>query len=601
MGKTKYPSNSSISSPPIKTVSYLNRIFRFLRQFIIQPNLISADKGSLDYWRDRLFSLLGIFLIVLTGPLFLYGAYMFYQLGNLNYGLIQFFTYVLFTLVLLLRRIPVYIRSFIVMELLYVYCIFLLVTTAASGAGLISVLVILVIAGALLKKKSLYIFVGINFATFIVLTIMIYTDLFTGTLMGEYKQTWPIVALTTQINAIGLLAMTRFIYNGLKDQTQDIQDQKKQLADSETRYRSIFNHSSAGIFYTDNDGHILDANITCCQAMGYTRGEIRSMALADIIHLKDASRVYQLHKNAINEADGSFRGTTRLIKSDGDHIHIAFSAAVIRHSTGAAGNTVWTFEDITERIHLEEKNVKIEAQLRNQQRLDSIGTLSSGVAHEINNPLNGILNYGQLIYEASEDASEIKDYAREIMAETGRISDIVKNLLNFSRQEKQILTLDYAEEIIERTLMLIRAIIRHDHISLTTSINNPLPPVRCHRQKIQQVLINLVINARDALNNRYPGSHNDKRLIISADAIALKNKPFVRITVEDHGGGIPEEIQHRIFDPFFSSKPKEIGTGLGLYICYGILKEHHGAITFECDPGQSTRFYVDLPAEPDEA
>ncbi len=579
----------------------LRRIYRVLRSLIIRPDQLTTDKGTLDYWRDRIFSLLGIFIIFFTGPLFILGTYMFYSLGSPEFAAVQFFTYVVSAVVLLARRIRVSIRTFILIMVLYIYCIFLLITTAASGAGLISVVVILILAGALLKKHPLYMFLIINFLTFTVLTILLYTGAFAGTLMDGYRQTWPIVMLTAQVNGIGLLGLTRFIYNGLKDQTQTMQKQKQQLAESEARYRTIFTQSAAGIFYTDADGRIIDANKRSCEILGYQCAQFRKKTLHDILYPEDAPDLLKMHQDALNEANGNFRSTARLINRSGEHVYVAFSAAIIRHGTDAAIYTVWTFEDITDRVHLEEQNVKIEAQLRNQQRMDSIGTLSSGVAHEINNPLNGILNYGQLIYEASEADSDMREYAHEIILETDRISAIVKSLLHFSRKETQILMLDQIEEIIERTLMLIRAIIRQDSIVLTTSINSPLPPVRCHRQKIQQVLINLVINARDALNKRYPGDHEDKRIIISAGTVTLEDEPFVRITVEDHGGGIPEKIQDRVFDPFFSSKPKEVGTGLGLYICYGIIKEHHGTISFDSVPGQLTRFYVDLPVEPEDA
>jgi signal transduction histidine kinase len=143
----------------------------------------------------------------------------------------------------------------------------------------------------------------------------------------------------------------------------------------------------------------------------------------------------------------------------------------------------------------------------------------------------------------------------------------------------------------------VQTVIRHDHISLELNVPEELPKLRCRSQQIQQVIMNLMTNARDALNERYPGNYPEKRLRLSAVLIERQGRKLVRTTVEDSGAGISPDIRDRIFDPFFTTKPKDIGTGLGLSISYGIVKDHGGELSVESEQGRYTRFHMDLPVD----
>lgn len=258
--------------------------------------------------------------------------------------------------------------------------------------------------------------------------------------------------------------------------------------------------------------------------------------------------------------------------------------------TGKVTGIVLNARDVTETRKLEE-------QLIQTQKIESIGTLAGGVAHEINNPINGIMNYAQLILDRVGADSPAMEFAQEILNETERVSKIVKNLLTFARHEKQSHSPAHLEDLLSAVLSLINTVMRHDQITLKLDIPKSLPKFKCRSQQIQQVLMNLVTNARDTLNERYPGYDRDKVLRISARLIMKDDARFIRTTVEDTGMGIPAEIMDRIFDPFFTTKPKESGTGLGLSISYGIVKGHHGELMVESEPGRFTRFHMDLPVD----
>lgn len=283
------------------------------------------------------------------------------------------------------------------------------------------------------------------------------------------------------------------------------------------------------------------------------------------------------------------------IKLDGTPITLDVNAVPIRYND-EDGAVVFA-RDITEKKRLEREHLEMEVQLRQQQKLEAIGTLAGGVAHEINNPINGIMNYAQLIADGCDPDSPQVEYAREIIQETDRVSVIVKNLLQFSRQEKQSHSYASIYDIIRQTVSLINTVTKKDQITMDIQLDEGLPDIKCRSQQIQQVLMNLLTNARDALNEKYPGFHEDKMIAIRCSHFVQDGRRWLKMTVEDHGNGIPSDVRDKIYEPFFSTKPKEVGTGLGLSISYGLVKDHHGKITIETQEGCYTRFIVVLPVD----
>jgi signal transduction histidine kinase len=197
----------------------------------------------------------------------------------------------------------------------------------------------------------------------------------------------------------------------------------------------------------------------------------------------------------------------------------------------------------------------------------------------------------------SNEASANAEYAREIIHETERISIIVKNLLQFSRQEKQSHSYASIYDIISQTISLVNTVIKKDQIILDIQLDEGLPDIKCRSQQIQQVIMNLLTNARDALNEKYPGYDKNKIIRVRCTLSEDSGQPCLRLTVLDYGNGIPQLNRDRIFEPFFSTKPKELGTGLGLSISYGIVSEHKGRITFVSEPTKFTKFILDLPVD----
>lgn len=251
---------------------------------------------------------------------------------------------------------------------------------------------------------------------------------------------------------------------------------------------------------------------------------------------------------------------------------------------------------MADRILAERENEKIAAEASKIARLASIGELAAGVAHEINNPLNGIINYAQLITDGIQDRLRQNQLLGEIMYEGQRIASIVRNLLSFSRQGEEKIEASDPSKILDDALQLLGNPLRRDGIVL--DIYQPEPPftILCRRGEIQQVFINLLSNSRYALNKKFPSPHADKKLSVDLRPSGTPDQPAVSIRFKDHGIGIPADILDRLCDPFFTTKPKGEGTGLGLSICFGIIEKHQGQMKFESTEGEYTQVELILPA-----
>ncbi|MCX7943793.1 MAG: ATP-binding protein [Deltaproteobacteria bacterium] len=239
-----------------------------------------------------------------------------------------------------------------------------------------------------------------------------------------------------------------------------------------------------------------------------------------------------------------------------------------------------------------EELMKIKEQMIQSEKLASIGRLSAGIAHEINNPLSAILSYAHLIKEElieKNDAKEILNFTNNIISETNRTKNIIKSLLEFSRQHKTEYEWVDINQIIEDTINLITLQKNTNNIEIIKEYGKDIPIVKIDSEKIREAIINIVINAMDAIG--------EKGKIIIKTAVDHKRKTF-SISVKDTGPGIPPDVMGHIFEPFFTTKPVGQGTGLGLSVTYGIVKQHNGEILVDSKVGEGATFTIILPLHP---
>ena len=294
------------------------------------------------------------------------------------------------------------------------------------------------------------------------------------------------------------------------------------------------------------------------------------------------------------EVDQASNHENPVLTLEGEERTVAWTNSIIWDESGRIVATLSSGEDVTEKRQAEEERLRLHAQLQQSQKLEAIGTLAGGVAHEINNPVNITMNFARLIKDRSEPGTQIEEFAQEIIDEGERMSSIVRKLLSFARQEKERHSAARIVDIVDSTMALINMVMLKDQIAIEIDIHEDLPKVLCRSQQIQQVLMNLLTNARDALNDRFPTADPDKVIRITARRLERDGQPWVRTTVEDHGTGIRPGALGKVFDPFFTTKSREQGTGLGLSVSYGIVKEHRGDLWVESEPGVHTRFHMDL-------
>ena len=245
--------------------------------------------------------------------------------------------------------------------------------------------------------------------------------------------------------------------------------------------------------------------------------------------------------------------------------------------------------DITEKMALQAEAIQT-------GHLASLGELAAGVAHEINNPITGIINYGQILLNESPAESLGQDIGARVVKEGERVGRIVKALLSYAqndrRKEKRLVCL---ANVLSESTVLTLAQMRKEGIQLTIDLPPDLPQVEANFQQIQQCCINIINNARYALNEKYPGRDPDKRLDITGESVTVDGRACVRLIFHDRGGGIAPEHLPVLTKPFFSTQPFGKGTGLGLNLTRKIITDHGGDLCFASVQGEFTRVIIELP------
>jgi len=363
------------------------------------------------------------------------------------------------------------------------------------------------------------------------------------------------------------------------------------LKKSEEHLRKVFYAADDAIMTMDREGRITLWSESSERMFGYGKDQIVGKDLSTLHSPKvKPDLIRQMQESAMKK--GRWQGEIVYCNSKGHSLDGWCVMTTLTEETGEIIGYLSVVRDMTEKKQME-------MQLIQADKMASLGELAAGVAHEINNPLTGILSNAEFLQEEiPDDSEEQQEEIREIIENSQRIKTIVQDLLNFSRQRdsKTYTTLDISS-VITSSLNLTEHQIQLDRIKIVKEIGDALPPVRGSFNQIEQVFINLLGNARYALNQKYPSPHEDKILLIRTDQVEENGRKYVRVEFHDRGIGIPEENLEKIFNPFYTSKEQGQGTGLGLSISFNIIQEHKGTIRFESKEGEYTKVTVDLPID----
>ncbi len=354
---------------------------------------------------------------------------------------------------------------------------------------------------------------------------------------------------------------------------------ENELRQSEERLRVMFESLSEGIMVYDKHGNILRINDTILEMHGYgNKEELIGKSLFDLITERERSRVKDNLKATIN-AGHSENVQYTFIRKDGSEFPGELSSTALLDDSGNLTGFVAISIDITNRIRSNE-------QLIVTDRLAAIGELSSGIAHEINNPLTGIIGFSDLLMER-EIPEDIRADLEIINREARRTADIVKKLLTFARRHPEKKDFIDLNKIINEVVEMRDYEQKVNNIEVETNYSDSLPEVIADGFELQQVFINLVVNAEHFMIEK-----NGRGTLAITTELADN---CVRASFADNGPGIqPENLKH-VFDPFFTTKEVGKGTGLGLSICHGIITKYNGRIYAESEPGKGATFIVELP------
>ncbi len=374
-------------------------------------------------------------------------------------------------------------------------------------------------------------------------------------------------------------------------------DEQRQRREAEARYRDLFENANDMIYTRDLDGYFTSVNGMGERLTGYTREQLLAMSLEQLfspeyLHLRAEEILKHQSEAALAVAE-----ELEFIRKDGTRVFVEVSSRLI-YETGRPTGVQGIARDVSERKRAEEQRKLLEDQLLQAQKMESIGTLAGGVAHDFNNMLTAIIGNIQLVLESTPPESLDYPMLTEIEKAATRATALTRQLLTFSRRQPiERRTIDLNATINELSQMLRRLI--GEHVDVAIRLADQLSLIFADPAQIQQVVMNLAVNARDAM----PGGGH---LLIATREVELdeqdcRNHPWARpgryaqLIVGDTGTGMDAELQQRIFEPFFTTKERGKGTGLGLSVVYGIIKQHEGFVQVDSAPERGTTFTIFLP------
>lgn len=379
------------------------------------------------------------------------------------------------------------------------------------------------------------------------------------------------------------------LYIYLRDLTDRIR-MGRELHKAKNFLENIINRSVDGIVVVDTKGVPLIFNEGAERILGYKKEEV-------IGHPEVLFRFYppetaremmrRMRSDEYGPRDKLNSTQITFYDKNGSPVPVSFSAAIVREG-GREVASVGIFSDLREQLRMRKELEETQVQLMQAEKIASLGRLSAGVAHEINNPLAGILIYAELLERQLQTGSFNREYLTEIINQTLRCQQIVTRLLEFSRQSLGQKSHFNVNEILLRCLDLISHQAIFHNIEVVTELDPDLPEILGDPGQLQQVITNLLLNAADAMQGQ-------GKITVTSRFDRQKDGVILRFT--DTGCGIPPEIRDKIFEPFFTTKPPGKGTGLGLAIVYSVIQRHGGTIEVDSAAGKGTTFTIRLPRE----
>ncbi|HEY3861916.1 MAG TPA: PAS domain S-box protein [Verrucomicrobiae bacterium] len=399
--------------------------------------------------------------------------------------------------------------------------------------------------------------------------------------------------LKTDGSVGGLVLFTQFI-------TERIHVEEA-LRLSQDKFRSAMQHSPIGMAVVGPDGRWLEVNPALCKIVGYTRGELLVTDFQSITHPDDRESGLLFQRQMLARQIENYQIEKRYLHKSGHVIWVQLNASLAWNPDRTPRHFVAQIQDVTERRHAEEQRKKLEEQLRQAQKMEALGTLAGGTAHEFNNILGIIIGYSDLAKLELAAGHPVARHLEEVLKASLRAKEIVQQILTFTRQQKDQRELMLLHPIVIDTINVVRTALP-ETVELVTDLDQGGNAILGNPTQIHQVIFNLCTNAWHAMKNGAGLIRITQRTIILDETAAslhaaLHAGPYVRLSIEDNGCGMDASTRARAFEPFFTTKGPGKGTGLGLAVVLGIMQSHDGAVVMQSEPGKGTVFHLYFPAE----
>ncbi len=368
------------------------------------------------------------------------------------------------------------------------------------------------------------------------------------------------------------------------------------LLESEERYRTLFEDSRDAIYLITKEGNFVTVNKAVLNLLKFTKEEISSLNIRDIYTDPDEREKFR----DIIDTKGSVRDyEVKLKNKKGEVLDCLLTASIKKDSDGTILGYQGIIRDITARKKAEREKEQIQAQLFQAQKMEAIGILAGGVAHDLNNMMTAVQGFTDMAMMKTDAESPVYSDLEEVVTASSRATELTRQLLLFSRKQPMAFQTVNTNDVIRQLIKMLKRLIGEDVI-IKTHLISDLNMVRADAGNLEQVVMNLALNARDAMPEGGQVSIKTNNITIDDDYCEHHSEAapgkYIQIIVEDNGSGMSDETVEHIFDPFFSTKGPGKGTGLGLSVVYGIVKQHEGWIDVESEIDVGTRFVVYIPA-----
>jgi PAS domain S-box-containing protein len=373
----------------------------------------------------------------------------------------------------------------------------------------------------------------------------------------------------------------------------------KALMESEVKYRSIVEGLEEGYFEIDLDGNLTFFNDPLCKILDYERSDLEGKNIRTFTSPTTIRKMDQIYAQVKKSGDPIQVTDYDSIDRAGREIALELTASLLRDTSGSPMGFRGVLRDVSDRKEAEAEKKKLEIQVQQAQKMESIGTLAGGIAHDFNNILMGIQGNASLMAIKTDTSHPIYEKIKNIETYVENGTELTRQLLGFARRGKYNAITTDINDVIEKSASMFGR--TKKEIRIQMDLVPEIWTVEVDRGQIEQALLNLYVNAWQAMPDGGNLSVKTENIVLGADFIdsqpyKVEAGDYIKITVTDTGIGIDKQTQARIFEPFFTTKEMGRGTGLGLASVYGIIKNHGGYINVYSEIGQSTAFTIYLPA-----